>query len=94
MTPRRLFCGTDGDALDSAISGQSNGANSITWFSIFRRAPAISSSRLRRRWRSERSSSPPSEAALIDVRKAATMFDKVNVPVLGLIENMSYCLSI
>jgi ATP-binding protein involved in chromosome partitioning len=32
----------------------------------------------------------PQEVALIDVRKAATMFDKVNVPVLGLIENMSY----
>src|SRR3984893_5498984 len=30
------------------------------------------------------------EVALIDARKAATMFDKVNVPVLGLIENMSY----
>jgi ATP-binding protein involved in chromosome partitioning len=32
----------------------------------------------------------PQEVALIDARKAATMFDKVNVPVLGLIENMSY----
>ena len=31
----------------------------------------------------------PQEVALIDARKAATMFDKVNVPVLGLIENMS-----
>ena len=27
------------------------------------------------------------------MRKAATMFEKVNVPVLGLIENMSYFLS-
>jgi ATP-binding protein involved in chromosome partitioning len=35
----------------------------------------------------------PQEVALIDVRKAATMFDKVNVPVLGLVENMSYFLS-
>jgi ATP-binding protein involved in chromosome partitioning len=35
----------------------------------------------------------PLEVALIDARKAATMFDKVNVPVLGLIENMSYFLS-
>jgi ATP-binding protein involved in chromosome partitioning len=35
----------------------------------------------------------PQEVALIDARKAATMFDKVNVPVLGLIENMSYFLS-
>jgi ATP-binding protein involved in chromosome partitioning len=34
----------------------------------------------------------PQEVALIDARKAATMFDKVNVPVLGLIENMSYFL--
>ncbi|MES2569945.1 MAG: P-loop NTPase, partial [Verrucomicrobiota bacterium] len=30
--------------------------------------------------------------ALIDARKASTMFQKVNVPVLGLIENMSYFL--
>jgi ATP-binding protein involved in chromosome partitioning len=35
----------------------------------------------------------PQEVALIDARKAATMFEKVNVRVLGLIENMSYFLS-
>jgi ATP-binding protein involved in chromosome partitioning len=35
----------------------------------------------------------PQEVALIDARKAATMFQKVNVPVLGIIENMSYFLS-
>jgi len=35
----------------------------------------------------------PQEVALIDARKAASMFAKVNVPVLGLIENMSYFLS-
>jgi ATP-binding protein involved in chromosome partitioning len=35
----------------------------------------------------------PQEVALIDARKAATMFDKVNVTVLGLIENMSYFVS-
>jgi ATP-binding protein involved in chromosome partitioning len=35
----------------------------------------------------------PQEVALIDARKAATMFDKVNVPVLGLIENMSCFMS-
>src|SRR5438309_5113986 len=35
----------------------------------------------------------PQEVALIDACKAATMFDKVNVPVLGLIENMSYFVS-
>lgn len=34
----------------------------------------------------------PQEVALIDARKAATMFAKVNVQVLGLIENMSYFL--
>jgi ATP-binding protein involved in chromosome partitioning len=34
----------------------------------------------------------PQEVALIDARKAATMFAKVNVPVIGLIENMSYFL--
>ena len=32
----------------------------------------------------------PQEVALIDARKASTMFEKVNVRVLGLIENMSY----
>lgn len=32
----------------------------------------------------------PQEVALIDARKAAAMFAKTNVPVLGLIENMSY----
>ena len=35
----------------------------------------------------------PQEVALIDARKAAAMFEKVNVPVLGLIENMSYFVS-
>ncbi|HEY8902237.1 MAG TPA: Mrp/NBP35 family ATP-binding protein [Chthoniobacterales bacterium] len=32
----------------------------------------------------------PQEVALIDARKASRMFSKTNVPVLGLIENMSY----
>lgn len=32
----------------------------------------------------------PQEIALMDARRAASMFQKVNVPVLGLIENMSY----
>jgi ATP-binding protein involved in chromosome partitioning len=35
----------------------------------------------------------PQEVALIDVRKASTMFSKVNVPVLGIVENMSYFIS-
>jgi ATP-binding protein involved in chromosome partitioning len=35
----------------------------------------------------------PQEVALIDARKASTMFAKVNVEVLGIIENMSYFLS-
>lgn len=34
----------------------------------------------------------PQEVALIDARKAVSMFEKVNVPVLGLIENMSFFL--
>lgn len=34
----------------------------------------------------------PQEVALIDARKAASMFAKVNVPVLGIVENMSYFL--
>jgi ATP-binding protein involved in chromosome partitioning len=34
----------------------------------------------------------PQEVALIDARKAASMFARVNVQVLGLIENMSYFL--
>ncbi|MFT4549914.1 MAG: ATP-binding protein involved in chromosome partitioning [Verrucomicrobiales bacterium] len=32
----------------------------------------------------------PQEVALIDARKATTMFGKVNVPILGIVENMSY----
>lgn len=32
----------------------------------------------------------PQEVALIDARKAISMFDKVNVPVIGMIENMSW----
>ncbi len=32
----------------------------------------------------------PQEVALIDARKAVAMFQKVHVPILGLIENMSY----
>jgi ATP-binding protein involved in chromosome partitioning len=34
----------------------------------------------------------PQEVALIDARKAVSMFAKVNVPILGLVENMSYFL--
>lgn len=34
----------------------------------------------------------PQEVALIDVRKAASMFHKTNVAVLGIVENMSYFL--
>lgn len=32
----------------------------------------------------------PQEVALIDARKAVSMFRKVNVPILGIVENMSY----
>ncbi len=32
----------------------------------------------------------PQDLALADARKGAAMFEKVNVPILGLIENMSY----
>ncbi len=32
----------------------------------------------------------PQEVALIDARKAVSMFGKLNVPILGIIENMSY----
>jgi ATP-binding protein involved in chromosome partitioning len=35
----------------------------------------------------------PQEVALIDARKASAMFAKVNVEVMGIIENMSYFLS-
>jgi ATP-binding protein involved in chromosome partitioning len=34
--------------------------------------------------------STPQDVALIDARRGVKMFEKVNVPVLGLIENMSY----
>jgi ATP-binding protein involved in chromosome partitioning len=32
----------------------------------------------------------PQEVALIDVRRAVAMFRKVNVPILGIVENMAY----
>jgi len=32
----------------------------------------------------------PQEIALVDVRKSAQMFSRVNIPILGIIENMSY----
>ena len=35
----------------------------------------------------------PQEVALLDVRKAASMFQKTNVPLLGIVENMSYFIS-
>ncbi|CBW28145.1 putative ATP-binding Mrp family protein [Halobacteriovorax marinus SJ] len=34
--------------------------------------------------------STPQEVALLDTRKGMKMFEKVNVPILGMIENMSY----
>jgi ATP-binding protein involved in chromosome partitioning len=34
--------------------------------------------------------STPQDISLIDAKKALAMFDKVNVPVFGLVENMSY----
>ena len=36
--------------------------------------------------------STPQEVSLIDVRKAINMFKKVNVPIFGMIQNMSYLL--
>jgi ATP-binding protein involved in chromosome partitioning len=35
----------------------------------------------------------PQEVALLDVRKAIGMFQKLNVPILGVVENMSYFLA-
>lgn len=32
----------------------------------------------------------PQEVAIIDVRKAAHLFSKVNLPIIGIVENMSY----
>jgi ATP-binding protein involved in chromosome partitioning len=34
----------------------------------------------------------PQEVALIDARKAVTMFGKTNVPIIGIVENMSFFL--
>jgi len=34
--------------------------------------------------------STPQEVALIDVKKAINMFNKINVPVVGIVQNMSY----
>jgi ATP-binding protein involved in chromosome partitioning len=36
--------------------------------------------------------STPQDLALIDARRGVAMFHKVNVPVLGIVENMSYFL--
>jgi ATP-binding protein involved in chromosome partitioning len=36
--------------------------------------------------------STPQDLALIDARKGLNMFNKVNVPVLGIVENMSFFL--
>jgi ATP-binding protein involved in chromosome partitioning len=36
--------------------------------------------------------STPQDLALIDARKGLNMFKRVDVPVLGIVENMSYCL--
>lgn len=36
--------------------------------------------------------STPQDLALLDARKGITMFEKVNIPIIGLIENMSYFL--
>ena len=38
--------------------------------------------------------STPQDLSLIDARKGLNMFKKVNVPILGIIENMSYFLGI
>src|SRR5581483_3195110 len=35
--------------------------------------------------------STPQDIALADARRGVRMFEKTRVPVLGLIENMSYC---
>jgi ATP-binding protein involved in chromosome partitioning len=32
----------------------------------------------------------PQEVAVMDVRKAGHLFDKVNIPIIGIVENMSY----
>jgi ATP-binding protein involved in chromosome partitioning len=37
--------------------------------------------------------STPQDLALIDARKAVTMFRKVEIPILGIVENMSYFLA-
>jgi len=37
--------------------------------------------------------STPQEIALIDARKGLAMFEKTNVPILGIVENMSYFVS-
>lgn len=34
--------------------------------------------------------STPQQVALLDVRKAIAMFEKVNIPILGIVENMAY----
>jgi len=68
--------------------GRSNGANWIIWCSICRPAPGDIQTNHCADSRAFGAIvvTTPQEVALIDARKAATMFDKVNVPILGLIE--------
>jgi ATP-binding protein involved in chromosome partitioning len=63
----------------------SNGASSTSWWSTCR--PALAQ---RVPLAGAVIVSTPQDIALLDARKGLNMFRKVDVPVLGIIENMSY----
>ena len=82
----------DGDAGAGAVAqGHQAGAIWTTSSSIFRPAPATSSSHSRRRFRSPARIivTTPQDIALIDARKGLKMFEKVGIPILGMVENMA-----
>ena len=77
-------------ALTQLLSETDWGASTTSWWTC-RRAPATSSSPSRSACRSPGRVivTTPQDIALADARKGLKMFEKVSVPVLGIVENMS-----
>jgi ATP-binding protein involved in chromosome partitioning len=74
----------------TSCSTRRAGRNSITWWSTCRREPATSSSP----WQKVPVTgavivTTPQDIALLDARKGLKMFEKVGIPILGIVENMS-----
>ena len=81
-------------ALNQMLRDVDVGRRSTSWSSTCRPAPATRSSRMAQQVPLAGAVivSTPQDIALIDARKGLTMFRKVDVPVLGIVENMSYFL--